>query len=356
MVITNAITFLSYVTICFTLLYLVRHTRRVIQRDWAWFCVGFALFIVACGSTHFMDVVTTWIPIFWIDAWTSIITAALSAFVAVMLIRRAAIIAFSVNDYATRLANTEKEKRQLHESLLAARKLEDWSRMSAAIAHEINNPLETIQNILYLIHTAPDASPEIVGLAQRASDEADRVATISRSTLTFFRQTTEPEVVDLGLAAQSVGFLLDHHFRKKEIRYLIQTDGILTVEAFPGETRQVLLNLVRNAYEATSTPGTAITVSLTGRASEVEIIVADHGDGMPPHVLTTLFGFGNTTKGEKGNGMGLWTVKQILAKHGGDIRVESTPGKGTRFILHWPRKFSPPVEPATPALDEALAV
>jgi signal transduction histidine kinase len=148
MVITNAITFLSYVTICFTLLYLVRHTRRVIARDWAWFAVGFALFIVACGSTHFMDVVTTWVPLFWLDAWTSIITAVLSAVVAFMLIRRASIIAFSVNDYAGRLANTENEKRQLRESLLAARKLEDWSRMSAAVAHEINNPLEAIQNIL----------------------------------------------------------------------------------------------------------------------------------------------------------------------------------------------------------------
>src|SRR5436305_14323102 len=68
MVVTNAITFLSYVTICFTLFYLVRRTRQVIARDWAWFAVGFALFIVACGSPHLMDVVTTWIPPFSIGA------------------------------------------------------------------------------------------------------------------------------------------------------------------------------------------------------------------------------------------------------------------------------------------------
>src|SRR5580698_10596075 len=96
MAVTNGITFLSYVCICITLLVLARRTRRVIARDWAYFVVGFALFIVACGSTHLLEVITTWVPIFWIDAWTNIITAALSALVAVMLIRRASTIGFGI--------------------------------------------------------------------------------------------------------------------------------------------------------------------------------------------------------------------------------------------------------------------
>jgi two-component system NtrC family sensor kinase len=123
MVFANAITFLSYVTICATLLILVRRTRRVIARDWAYFLVGFALFIVACGSTHLLEVITTWIPVFWIDACTNIVTAALSAYVAIMLIRRASQISYGVNDYAARLANTEREKSEMKESLLAAQKL-----------------------------------------------------------------------------------------------------------------------------------------------------------------------------------------------------------------------------------------
>src|SRR5580698_1505382 len=126
MVITNSITFLSYVSICVTLLVLAKRTRRVIARDWAYFVVGFALFIVACGSTHLLEVITTWVPIFWIDAATNIVTAVLSACVAIMLIRRAAAIAFGVNDYAARLASTEHEKGRMQESLLAAQKLEDW--------------------------------------------------------------------------------------------------------------------------------------------------------------------------------------------------------------------------------------
>jgi signal transduction histidine kinase len=339
MVITNAITFLSYVSICFTLLFMVRNTRRVIARDWAWFAVGFALFIVACGSTHLMDVVTTWIPVFWIDAWTSIITSILSAIVAVLLIRRVSIIAFSINDYADRLANTEAEKQQLRESLLAARKLEDWSRMSAAVAHEINNPLEAIQNLLYLIRTSDAVSAEVVELAQQAAEEADRVVTISRSTLTFFRQTNEPEPVDLLLAAESVKFLLGRLFQKKHIAFEVHSAGDLVVDAFPGETRQVILNLVRNACDATVELDTTVSLTLTGHDDDVEVVVADQGAGIPAAALRTLFQFGSTTKGEQGNGMGLWTVRHILTKHGGEVRVESIVGEGTRFILRWPRKF-----------------
>src|SRR5207253_2119339 len=73
MAVTNAITFVSYFSICFTLFYMARRTRRSIYGEWGFFLVGFALFIVACGSTHLMEVVTTWIPVFWVDSWTNII-------------------------------------------------------------------------------------------------------------------------------------------------------------------------------------------------------------------------------------------------------------------------------------------
>jgi signal transduction histidine kinase len=349
MVVTNLITFLSYLTICCTLFYLARRTGRVIARDWRYFLVGFALFIVACGSTHLLEVITTWTPIFWVDAWTNIVTAALSAYVAVMLIRRATAIGFGVNDYAARLANTENENRRMENSLLSARKLEDWSRMSASISHEIANPLEAIQNVLYLIRSSEGVSSEVSSLAYTASEEATRVLTISRSTLSFFRQTAEPEPVDLLAAAESVRFLLDSTLRQNALSIEIQSSGDPAVEAFTGETRQVLLNLIRNACEATTRAGAVISVTLNGRANEVEIVVADQGSGIDPRLLPTLFQFGQSTKGERGNGMGLWTVRHILERHGGDITVESTPGVGTTFTLHWPRKYAP----AAPELQTA---
>jgi signal transduction histidine kinase len=345
MVVTNLITFLSYVTICLTLLYMVRRTGRVIARDWYFFVVGFALFIVACGSTHLLEVITTWSPIFWVDAWTNIVTAVLSATVAILLIRRASIISFSINDYAARLAGTEDEKRRMEASLLAARKLEDWSRMSAVVAHEISNPLEAIQNLLYLIRGSQGITPEIAELASTAAEEAARVITISRSTLTFFRQSDAPEPIDLLTAAESVRFLLDPVLQRHSLAIDIRSSGDLNIMAFPGETRQVLLNLVRNACEASPRPGSHVTLKLTGRAADVEIVVADQGSGIDPRLMESLFEFGRTTKGEQGNGMGLWTVKHILERHGGDIAVNSTPGVGTAFTLHWPRECNVP-EPA----------
>jgi signal transduction histidine kinase len=344
MVVTNSITFLSYVSICLTLLYLARRTRASIARDWGYFVVGFALFIVACGSTHLMEVVTTWLPWFWIDATANIVTALLSAWIAIMLIRRAATIGFSINDYAARLGSTEKEKRQMLDSLLAAQKLEDWSRMSTVVAHEIANPLEAIQNILYLIRSSDGVSNEVIQFAQSAADETDRVLTISRSTLSFFRQGTEPESIDLLAAAQGVQFLLDTVLHTRDIELDIHSVGDTTVDALPGEPRQVLLNLVRNAYEASTIPGAHVSIRLTGQTDGVEIAVADQGSGIDPAILPSLFQFGISTKGSRGNGMGLWAVKQILLRHGGKIRVNSVPGKGTSFTLWWPRRYvAPPV-------------
>jgi signal transduction histidine kinase len=252
MVVTNSITFLSYVSICVTLLVLTRRTRRVIARDWAHFLVGFALFIVACGFTHLMEVVTTWKPAFWVDAWANILAASLSAYVAIVLIARAAAIGFGVNDYAARLSDTEREKGEMKASLLAAQRLEDWSRMSTVLAHEINNPLETIQNVLYLIRTTDGVSPEVAGLTQSAADEATRVIEMSRSTLSFFRQGGEPEKVNLSSVAESLRFLLAPLIQRQGVSLEILSEGDVTIHGFPGEVRQVLLNLVRNACEATT--------------------------------------------------------------------------------------------------------
>ncbi|QMV18419.1 hypothetical protein GOB94_06775 [Granulicella sp. 5B5] len=341
MVVANAITALSYLSICITLLSLVRRTRQALARDWAYFGVGFALFIVACGSTHFMEVVTTWLPFFWIDATANILTAVLSAWIALALIGRVRLMGDRINDYAQRLTTTEQEQRQMRESLMAAQKLEEWSRMSTLVAHEIANPLEAIQNLLFLIETSHNVTSDVAGWAATAAEEATRILTISRSTLDFFRQGKDPELVDLFAAAESVRALLLTLLQRQDIHLELVATGDTAVQALPGEPRQVLLNLIRNACEAIAKPHAAIRVTFTGTPAGVEIQVCDEGQGIPPEVLTRLFTFGVTSKGEQGNGLGLWATRHILARHGGDIRVASTGPEGTTFILWWPRAFTP---------------
>ena len=339
MVITNLVTFLSYLTICITLLILVRRTRRIIAREWAFFVVGFALFIVACGSTHLLEVITTWIPVFWIDASTNIVTAALSAYVALQLIRRSSVIGFSLNDYSDRLGNAENEKRSLEASVLASQKLDDWSRMSAGVAHEIAQPLDAVHNLLYLIRTQEGILPEIARLAALADEETSRIVTLSRSTLSFFRQSEVPESTDLLAAAESVRLVLARKLGERNVDLQIVSTGDPTVEAFAGEPRQILLNLVRNACEASPEGGSRISATFTGLRDSVRLVVSDQGSGMPPAILANLFQFGTSTKGESGNGMGLWTVKHILDRHHATIAVDSAPGQGTTFTIEWPRTF-----------------
>jgi len=349
MVATNLVTFLSYLTIAATLVVLVRRTRRLIVRDWAYFLIGFALFILACGSTHLLEVVTTWSPIFWVDAWTNIVTALLSGYVAFMLIRRVKEISFGINDYADRLEQTESEKLRMQESLVAAQKLEDWSRMSAVVSHEIKNPLQGIQNLQFLIGVSEGVSPQIAELARQAGEEAQRVLTIADTALSFIRQSRNPELIDLRDAADSVRLLLAPLIRQKSISFHIESSGDCKVEALAGEVRQVLLNIVRNACESVTRQGTHINIDIKGGNDGVDVVVTDQGSGIDPQVFPSLFQFGVSTKGSQGNGMGLWTVKHIVSKHRGQVKVNPANGGGTRVDLWWPRAFAskPSREPVT---------
>jgi signal transduction histidine kinase len=339
MVVSNGITFLSYFTICLTLFYLARRTRAVVAREWAFFLIGFGVFIVACGGTHLMEVVTTWIPVFWVSAWMNIITAVFSAYVAIEFTRKASSLGVGINDYAEQLKNTENERARMEQSLLAARKLEEWNKMSAVVSHEINNPLAAIGNLLFLMQLNPELPEGVNGIVQQATDELKRIEALTRSTLGFFRSANEPEPVDLVSSAEAVRFLLGPTLRQRGVEMVIQSSGDCTVNAYAVETRQVLLNLVRNAVEATTRKAAKVTVALEGRPDDVRIDVIDEGAGIAPAVELALFQFGVTTKGERGNGMGLWLVKQLVTKHGGSIDVESTSGQGTRFTLIWPRRI-----------------
>ena len=239
----------------------------------------------------------------------------------------------------------------MRESLLAAQKLEDWSRMSTVLAHEINSPLETIMNALHLIRTSEGATPEVVSLAKSAAEEADRVIELSRSTLSFFRQGGEPELVNLSSLVESVRYLLAPLIKKQGVILDTSSTGDTTVQGFPGEIRQVLLNLVRNACEASAGTIGRVSVTLVGRPAGVEIVVADQGVGIDASVMPTLFQFGASTKGVRGNGMGLWTVKHIVTKQGGRIAVDSKLGEGTRFTLWWPRQYLIACEASQSRLD-----
>jgi signal transduction histidine kinase len=212
--------------------------------------------------------------------------------------------------------------------------------MSATVSHEIKGPLQAIQNIQYLIESSEGISPLVADLARTTAKEAGRVLEIAHSSLSFIRQEDQLEPVNICEALDSVRFLLTPIIREKKIDFHVEVNGDCVVECNGGETRQVLLNIVRNACESVTRKGAKVSVTLNGSEETVQVVVTDEGSGIALDVLPKLFEFGVTTKGRQGNGMGLWTVRKILTKHGGDVKVESTWGKGTRFDIHWPRKHA----------------
>jgi signal transduction histidine kinase len=231
------------------------------------------------------------------------------------------------------------------EALLRSEKLAVTGRLAASIAHEINNPLEAITNLLYLMHCDP--SPEqMKTLLGEADQELARVTEITKQTLRFYREPAQPVQTDVASVLDSVIKLYRTRLVAGSIS--IQRKSLSaspTVLSTPGELRQVFANLIGNAIDAMRGGGNlCIRISelrppAFGRHS-VRVTIADSGVGIPPEVFPSIFEPFVTTKGETGTGLGLWVTSEIIRKNGWSIRVRSSrkPGRsGTMFSIVIPR-------------------
>ncbi len=221
-------------------------------------------------------------------------------------------------------------------------KLAATGRLAATIAHEINNPLEAVTNLLFLLqyHTPLDETAR--QYVTTASAELARVVHIARQTLGFYRDSSSPIPVKLSHLLEDV---LDLYSRKAENRNILilrQFDYDAVVHGFPGELRQIFSNLVANAIEAIGRNGRLrVHVYLShgwrrGDPQGVRVVIADSGPGIPAEYRAKLFEPFFTTKSEKGTGLGLWVARGIVQKHGGFIVVRSStcPGRsGTTFSV-----------------------
>ena len=220
------------------------------------------------------------------------------------------------------------DRQRADEAMIRTEKQASVGRMAAAIAHEINNPLAAVTNALFLARTTENL-PEPAGrYLQIAEDELKRVAQITRQMLGFYRESQSPAPTSVTDILRSAVDLLERRVKAKQAVIEKQWDGKVEINAVGGELRQVFSNLLANSLDAIGEGGT-----ITLRVSEgtwfqdnrrsVRITVADNGDGMSAHTRQHIFQPFFTTKGAAGTGLGLWVCKQIIAKHGGAIRVRS---------------------------------
>ncbi|HEX4037401.1 MAG TPA: ATP-binding protein [Acidobacteriaceae bacterium] len=231
-------------------------------------------------------------------------------------------------------------------------KLITIGRLAASISHEINNPLESITNLLFLLGEQADLSAgsrSYLGLAQR---ELERAAQICRQTLNFSRETTGPVRVHIDSLLEEVLSLYGRRIMEKNLRVERQYDCPDEAIVYPGEMRQVLSNLVTNAIEASAPSGRLrLRVRCTRAWSDpgvrgVRISVGDNGSGIPPEVQRRLGEPFFTTKGQSGTGLGLWVTRSIIQRCGGEIQLRSSVDArrhGTVFSIFLPTNLRPQV-------------
>src|SRR5579862_3919361 len=209
-------------------------------------------------------------------------------------------------------------------------KLLTLGRLAASIAHEINNPLESITNLLYLMEMdrdSPEKSAEYLRLAQR---ELNRVVHISKQTLTFSRETSTPVRLQLAELIEEVLVLYGRKIADKNLNVVRQYESSEAVTAFPGEMRQVLSNLITNAIEASSVNGRlTLRIRDTRKWSDrgvrgLRFSIADNGSGISPEARRRLGEPFFTTKGHAGTGLGLWVTRSILNRYGGNLQLRSS--------------------------------
>jgi signal transduction histidine kinase len=226
-------------------------------------------------------------------------------------------------------------ERRTRAALLANEKLAVAGRLAATIAHEIHNPLDSVANLLYLLHQNP-ASSDAKGFLELAQSELARVTQISRAMLSLYRESRAPVPIDLKETIQEVLLLLEGRFHTLRIQLASDLPAHVVVEGFPAELRQVFTNLITNAAEAAGENGSvsvrvAPQHAVRGERSEdgALIEITDNGSGIAPELRDHLFEPFFTTKGEHGTGLGLWVSQGIVHKIGGSIELVPGPdGRG----------------------------
>lgn len=242
------------------------------------------------------------------------------------------------------------DRKQAEQALRQSERLAATGRLAATIAHELNNPLASLTNILFLLETQLHASEDTRALLGVAQEALARMTRIVQQTLAFHRQSADPVPIRMTELLDSVLALLEPRLRAQRIQIVRRFEGESPVRGFPAELRQVFSNLLVNAAESMGERGLVVihvfpSSERGGQRRGTRVVVADNGGGIPRAIRDHIFEPFFTTKGEKGSGVGLWVSSGIIAKHGGSMRLRSRTGRaptGTAFSVFLPESESRP--------------
>jgi len=256
------------------------------------------------------------------------------------------------------------DRKRSEEALRRTEKLAATGRLAASIAHEINNPLEAVTNLLFLLRNFCQLEDPALNYVAMAEHEAQRISEITQQTLRFYRQSTLPTRANMSELLGSVLSLYHGRLNTLNIEVKRDFDPALDIFCFAGEVRQVFANLVGNAIDATMAGGRLWVRARSARnwkdprQKGIRFTIGDTGTGMEPSVRKRVFEAFFTTKEVTGTGLGLWVSLEIIVKHHGIVHVRSraaTSGRapGSVFSIFLPDDPTLVAAPVTPVETEA---
>ena len=217
-------------------------------------------------------------------------------------------------------------ERSLQEVLRRTEKLAAAARLAATVAHEINNPLEAVGNLIFLARTNSNANEAVEQHLKMAEQELSRVSHITRQTLGFYRESTLPSRVDIPTVVEQTLTVYATKLQQKQIRLHLSLQECPPINGFAGEIQQLVSNIISNAIDALPFNGTLKIDSSTTKlvsSDAIKLQIEDDGPGISPENMKRIFEPFFTTKKDVGTGLGLWVCKEIAERHGGTVEAKS---------------------------------
>ncbi len=236
--------------------------------------------------------------------------------------------------------------KQAQQQLIQSEKLSAIGSLSASIAHEFNNPLCGVRNVMERMNRKNTFNDTDQNLVTLALDECDRMKRLIHDLQSFNRPTNNlRKEIDLHQVIEAILSLIEKELKIKRISIVKEySDLVPAISVVEDQLKQVLLNIIKNAGEAIGEAGGVVTISTSQKDKSVLIKIHDSGCGIKEELKEHIFEpFFTTKSAVKGTGLGLSVSYGIIKSHGGDIRVESEPGQGTSFTITLPVKCDMPV-------------
>jgi len=373
-VVADALIAAAYFSIPIAIVRFVRGRKDV---EFSWIFWLFALFILACGTTHLMAIWTLWNADYGWEALIKVVTAIASVGTAIVLwplIPRALAIPSPLqlkeanaelgqrvrerDEALSQLKREISERERAEAALLQAQKMEAMGQLTGGIAHDFNNLLQAMSGTLDLIAQKPDNADQVRRWAERGMQAAARGARLTGQLLAFSRvQRLDLKAIEVDPLVDDLLDLLSRTLGSNIRVEIVLADQGAVVVADKTQLELALLNLAINARDAMPDGG---TLTIATRANPqcdsasfpqgcVEISVSDTGEGMPDEVRERAFEPFFTTKGVgKGTGLGLSMVYGVAKQSGGEVRIDTAPGRGTTVRIMLRRAASAPI-PSTAA-------